>query len=112
MRPDRYARTSWPLSRRTRNWVPGRASTIVPSICILPSSLARNSSRNPSLPPARQDGLERKLALFVTLTNLTALQPSNGFLFLNPAQLAFGDEPALAADRAQHTALNDLFPKA
>ncbi len=37
---------------------------------------------------------------------------ANGLFLLNPAQLAFRDEPALAANCAQDTAFGNLFAKA
>jgi hypothetical protein len=54
-------------------------------------------------------GHSPELALLTGTANLAALQPSNGFLFLDSAQFTLGNKPALAANGAQYAALNDLF---
>jgi hypothetical protein len=38
--------------------------------------------------------------------------PANSLFLLNPAQLALGNKPALAANRAQDAALGNLLAKA
>jgi hypothetical protein len=52
---------------------------------------------------------KKQAGLFVRLTNLAAFDTSNGFLLFNAAQLTLRDKPALAANGAQDTALDDLF---
>lgn len=53
---------------------------------------------------------ERKLPLasFELATSL----PANRLLFLNPPQLALGNEPSLPAHRAENTVIGNLFTKA
>jgi len=48
----------------------------------------------------------------VTSANLAALNAPDGLFLLDTPQLALGNKPAFAADRAQHTALHNLFAEA
>ena len=46
------------------------------------------------------------------LADLASFDSSDSLLLLDTAQLALGNKPALAADRAEHAALNNLFAEA
>lgn len=49
------------------------------------------------------------MELLHPMTHLATLHPPDGLLLLNTAQLALGNEPALAADSGKHTTLDHLF---
>ena len=52
-----------------------------------------------------------KLALLTGTADLAALQSPDRLFLFDTAQLALGNKPPLAADRAQYTALDDLLAK-
>src|SRR5512135_211532 len=132
-----YSSTSCPLSSRTRNCVPGRASTTTPSARILSSSFAI-SPPSVSLAPQFDAGSASKIwnwgvlppipnfgisplpfrggaggrdtgQLLHILRKRAPLDAANRLLAFHAALLALGDVPALAAHRAQHAALDDLL---
>lgn len=53
-----------------------------------------------------------QLILIHITADLPALDASDGFLLFNSARFTLGNEPALAADGAQHTALDHLLAEA